>query len=321
MSAISSPFLTSVAPIETVTFSGPSAAGSSECSTRRRALSATSGKVEVGHVRQEDDELLAPPAPDEVERAGRTGKRRRDHLQDRVARVVAVGVVDFLEAVDVDEEDAEPEAVARQLGHLLLEDDLGVAPVPDSRERVEEDDLGQLLDAADRLHPLGLVREDLDRADDGPRGIADGDDLDPHRDPVPGPVVEEDVGPVRLPVGDRGRDRAAVPAELVPFGVDVPEDRLRAGPADDVTGRPARDGLGAPVPERDLPVPIDEVDAVVEVVEQLLREALGKNHAAFSSRPQNGGLKTFRTCSVVSPSYPCIAFTRCASSLSRSDGS
>ncbi len=256
-----------------------------------RALDEPAGPVrheregEVRHVREEDDELLAAPAPDEVERACGAGERRRDRLQDGVADLVPVAVVDLLEAVDVDEEDPEAEAVAGELGHLLLEDDLRVAAVPDPRQRVEVDDLRELLDPADRLHPLRLVREDLDDADDGPGGVADGNRLDAHRDAVAGPMVEEDVRAVRRLVGERGREGASRPAELVSVRVDVPEDRVGAGLADDVQGRPARDGLGAPVPERDLPGPIDDVDAVVQVVQQLQGEAFGKH-------PASSGLRT-----------------------------
>jgi hypothetical protein len=61
----------------------------------------------VGRVGQQQQELLAAPAGRQVLLAQPLEQPRGDLAQDRVARGVAVDVVDALEAVDVDEHGAE----------------------------------------------------------------------------------------------------------------------------------------------------------------------------------------------------------------------
>ena len=73
----------------------------------RRAL------LDVG-LGQDEHEFLAAVAADEVARAKVLGDRLGDPAQDDVAGGVAVGVVDRLEVVDVDEGDAQRALVARR---------------------------------------------------------------------------------------------------------------------------------------------------------------------------------------------------------------
>jgi hypothetical protein len=187
---------------------------------------------------------------------------------------VPVEVVDLLEVVDVEEEDAEGPAVAMELGQPLLEDVLAETMVPDPGQRVEEGDLLELLDPADRLDPARLVGEDLDRFHDPPPVIADRSGPDEHRDPVPSLVLEKDPDLAALPVEVRGRQRVAVTAEVLSLAVHVPEEVVVAVMPEDLGLRIAGDPLGGPVQVSDSLVQIHEVDAVVQVVDQLTVEGV-----------------------------------------------
>ena len=212
--------------------------------------------------------------------ARRVPERRGDEPEDGVAGLVAVAVVDRLEAVDVDEEEAEREPVALGLAEPGGQLGLGPAPVADARERVQEGEAAKLLGALARLVVLRLVLERLDRADDLARGVANRGGADLHRDAV-SPLVEEgDVGVAVRAVGDGRGERTAVVAELVPFAVHVAEEVVPAERADDLVRGVAGDPLGAVVPGGDAAVPVDEVDAVREGVQELPVERLGDLHRA-----------------------------------------
>ena len=71
------------------------------CSTAARSRSATSGLARQADAGEHDQELLAAESVDELERAQPLAQLIGDVAQDRVAAVVAVLVVDVLEAVDV----------------------------------------------------------------------------------------------------------------------------------------------------------------------------------------------------------------------------
>ena len=81
-------------------------------------------RVLARHVRQQERELLAAPAGDQVLFPHQPRQLRRDAAQDRVADDMAVGVVDALEVVDVDHQQAQrpalraASAVARRRGSL-----------------------------------------------------------------------------------------------------------------------------------------------------------------------------------------------------------
>ena len=94
------------------------------------------GRVFDAGLGQQDHELLAAVSADPVGRAEVPPEARRDALEDRVAGLVAVGVVDRLEVVDVGERDRQGSPVADRPFDLGEEgaDDRG--PVRDAGQAV-----------------------------------------------------------------------------------------------------------------------------------------------------------------------------------------
>ena len=66
------------------------------------AMSRAAGIAAAGQVGDQDDELIAAVAGDQIGRARRPLEPARDLAQELVARLMAVGVVDLLEVVEVD---------------------------------------------------------------------------------------------------------------------------------------------------------------------------------------------------------------------------
>ncbi len=85
---------------------------------------------------REDDELLAAPARDGVERAKRASEPRGHLDQHRIARQVPEGVVHELEAIDVDQQQARRQPLAARPRELGIEHLGEVAAIEDPRQRV-----------------------------------------------------------------------------------------------------------------------------------------------------------------------------------------
>ena len=114
----------------------------------------------------EDDELLAAPAPEEVPCPECARERLPDDPQHLVPSGMPVPVVDALESVDVQEEQSHRQPVALLLGKARGELYLRIAAVPGAGERVDQGEGLQLPDPLRRENPCGDVVEDLDGADD-----------------------------------------------------------------------------------------------------------------------------------------------------------
>ncbi len=117
----------------------------------------------VGDARQENGELVAAEAGDQVAAAHRPRQAPRDFPQERIARIVSERVVDVLEMVEVEHQHGAHSAVLaaplRQLVAQFLDED---AAVGESREgvllRVPFDRGFRLFEARDvRAHPHGVA--------------------------------------------------------------------------------------------------------------------------------------------------------------------
>ena len=102
-------------------------------------------------VRQDHRELLAAEARDRVHRPDALAERDRHVLEDDVAGLVAVRVVDPLEVIDVDHEDERRLAGARDPVDLARQRQLEVAPVGQAGQRIAARELAQAVDH--RLQP------------------------------------------------------------------------------------------------------------------------------------------------------------------------
>ena len=105
-------------------------------------------------VRQDHRELLAAEARHRVHRPDALAERDRHVLEDDVAGLVAVRVVDALEVIDVDHQHERRLAGARDAVDLARQRQLEVAPVGQAGERIAARELAQAVDH--RLQP-GLV--------------------------------------------------------------------------------------------------------------------------------------------------------------------
>src|SRR6185503_20026146 len=120
-----------------------------------------------GHAAHDDDELLAAVAREHVLGADRGDDFSRDAREEDVAGLVAVRVVDALEVVDVEVEQAEPALVAVREGDLGRETLVEIATVVVShqcvaRGRFEElarDALFYLVDQVESHDDAGAERD------------------------------------------------------------------------------------------------------------------------------------------------------------------
>ena len=112
--------------------------------------------VAVG-VAQQDGELVAAEAGDHVGLADAVVQRAADGADDLVAGLVAAGVVDVLEAVEVEQEDRALAAVARGVGDVLGELLVEAAAVEELGQRVV---VGQVLQLVLEALALGDVADD-----------------------------------------------------------------------------------------------------------------------------------------------------------------
>ena len=211
--------------------------------------------------RKEDQELVAAPAEDEVRLAHAGRQVVRDELQDVVADLVPLDVVDLLEAVDVGEQDGERDAVAADVGELPLDDVVEVVPVVEAGERVADAHLLHLLVGVEEL--LHLRREArlarLEEQDDD----ADGDHhLEEHRGEVA--VLERLGHRAGLPEPQVGEPHDGL--------LDAPEEEGRRE-EDASGGRAGRDREGHR--RRDVPGGDDERD----------RRGMARRPAGFHGRP------------------------------------
>ncbi len=167
----------------------------------------------VAHVVEPHGEFVAAVARQRVAFAQAGGQPARDLLEQLIARFVAEGVVDYLEAIDVDEEHGESVVV------------VAAQPVERMAQQVEEErpvgKAGERVVARVVRHPVdqhavaGDVAHQARHADGGagriaPRGA-------PHRDPAPFSVgmaqpmlVLEDRGAPFEVGGERGAQRRGV---------------------------------------------------------------------------------------------------------------
>src|SRR3954452_2777428 len=109
---------------------------------RRAQALADDGRV--GRVGQQQQELLVAPARRDVLLAQAGGEAPRDLAQHRVAGGVAVGVVDGLEAVDVDQHGRQRAAMAARAGDRGAQHVVGVAAVGQAGEHVGAGELLEL---------------------------------------------------------------------------------------------------------------------------------------------------------------------------------
>ena len=146
------------------------------------------------HVYDEDNELISPPPPHDVEGPDPVQQGPGDHPDHPIADDVVVSVVYLLEVVNVHEQDTDPPPVAVLLVETVHELLLEEAPVPDLRERIEKGKVSELLVKLGHCRYPGVVREYLDRPHHTPRPVEyrGGPYGDGH--PISVPVLEIDLG-------------------------------------------------------------------------------------------------------------------------------
>ena len=137
-------------------------------SIRRRSFSASTLRRGAVGLRQDHHELVAAVARGDVGVAHRGADQEADLAQRAAAAQVAVGVVDRLEAVEVDEQQRQRAAVAVDQLQLAVERLVEVAEVVERRDLVGDRHLARLLQQAHVLegerHGVGQRLQPRERA-------------------------------------------------------------------------------------------------------------------------------------------------------------
>ena len=202
-------------------------------------------------------------------RAADGEQARRDRLQEPVADEVAAGVVDGLEAVEVEVEQGGAALGAAGLATDILERALEAGPVGQSRQGVVA---GQEGDAGLRRPARGHVGADAAIAEEGALPVEGGFPVErPPARPLRRAKADREVAE-RQPGLDRRNDRLDVPAGR-PLGRELAQDRqdvevldlqVLAVPAEQA-GKAAAGMVQAPGPVR-LPEPVAR--ALLEILQQ-----------------------------------------------------
>ena len=88
------------------------------------------------HARQQQQELLAAIAAGHVGGTRLLAQHRRQVLEDFVARLVAVGIVDALEMVEIDQHQAQRVPLALAVRQIAVHGGIEIAPVVETGQRV-----------------------------------------------------------------------------------------------------------------------------------------------------------------------------------------
>ncbi len=193
-------------------------------------------RIDVRLIRQpaqHQDELIPAEARDHILVANRRLQASRDLHEQLVADVVAQGVVDVLEAVQVDQQDGQGLARLQRCVQHVLELGAQAEPVLQPRERIvirEERDalLGALADAdvldhrPDVPRALGGVHDDAGDLHRHPRAVLA---LQAHLHRPEAAVVQQGLDPQR-PLGVRLTDMPVRPSEGEQLFLRVPGDHL-----------------------------------------------------------------------------------------------
>ncbi len=197
-------------------------------------------------------------------------------LQYLIADMVAMLVVDVLEAVDIDHGNAEARTGPPQLGGPCLQTFVEIASVGDLRQRVDHGELLEFLDPTERRDCRRVVAEEFHGADDLAGTVTYRGDLHSDRDVVSLAVLEEDLRLVSFLVTNGSHKRATQLTKGVPHLVNVSEDVVVAVAVDHLVGRVAGYRLRHLVPIGDPAFSVDEVDPVAYFVKDCLVARLGR---------------------------------------------
>ena len=181
--------------------------------------------VGIGDRVHQDEELVAAVARDHVGGTDRRAKPAGDGTKEVVARIVAERVVDLLEVVEVDEDDAQPETEQCHLAARVAQPRVEVLAVREERERI-------VLRPVDEIGFVPLARVDVLDHDRDVLGLAGTVPHECEHGPAP---ERRSVGPVHLELelaaflaarGDRADARLG---RLVGAFPDVHPDAARRG--------------------------------------------------------------------------------------------
>ncbi len=224
------------------------------------------GEHVFGDVGQDDDEFFAAPTSHEVEGAQAVVEGLGDHAEHVVADGVAVGVVDVFEVVDVDKQHAEAPVVAAEFFEGVVEGHEGVAAVADAGEGAEQGHFFEFFDVLFFLYVGAVFAEDFECADDVAAGVAYGADATQGGDVAVVVVLQENFEVAGLGVFQGEEYGGFAFEEGSAFVVEMTEEVVGTGLADNVGFAVAGDAFSAVIPIGDAPVHVDEEDAVGQVI-------------------------------------------------------
>src|SRR5512143_81235 len=225
------------------------------------------------------EEFFTAPAADDIEETHAVLKRLRNHPQHLIADIMPMPVVDVLKTVDIDENDAKGPAIPLQFLEPGVQRYFRISSVCQSREWIDVREPLKLRDAFERRRSGRVVGKDLDSACDRAVVVADRGHSNGDGDTMPVFVMKKDFRAPLRAVCHGICDRTSCRAQDIPPLVDMHEDIVRAALPDYFGTRISRDPFSAPIPVGDPPVPVHEVHAIVQVVEEHFIESLVSLHA------------------------------------------
>eukprot|EP00828_Plagiopyla_frontata_P017835 TRINITY_DN23001_c0_g1_i1.p2 TRINITY_DN23001_c0_g1~~TRINITY_DN23001_c0_g1_i1.p2 ORF type:complete len:160 (+),score=18.51 TRINITY_DN23001_c0_g1_i1:324-803(+) len=124
-----------------------------------------------GRVVDQNNEFLPSPAAGDVERPERCGQGFGDYGQNTISHMMAPGVVDVFEVVDVYEQDAERHAAFPHALVQALQGDVGIPSVAYAGKRVGQRFFAQLFYFAEHIY-ASVAYENFCSPGDVPTRIA-----------------------------------------------------------------------------------------------------------------------------------------------------
>ena len=216
--------------------------------------------VELADMAEHTKKFFPAPAAHQVEGAAIFGQGGGHHFENLVPCLMAVGIVDQLEMVNVRKNQAEGPAVALELIEPGLQKNFQIRAVGDAGEGIEVGQTFQFLDPMERGDLFGVVAENLYCAQDAAVMVPERRHPHGNRQAVSVLVMQIYRGSPGLAVLDGLGQGTGAQAEGDALIVHMLEEILETFLAQDFLAAVTGDGFRRLVPEGDAPLAIDVIN-------------------------------------------------------------
>lgn len=211
--------------------------------------------------------LAAPPAH-QVVAPGAAAEAGGNIFQHHVPGVVAVGVVDMAEIVDIRKENGKIAAKAMVLLKAVGEEALQIAAVGQCGQLVVHGNIGQPLDHIVLKYGGGILGKDLHRSSDL-ISLTNREDIHTDGNSVAIPMADQHLILPLLAICQSGKEGTAKHAQWPSFHVNVVQTAVLTAFPHNFIRSIARNLLGGMVPKLDLAILIYEVDSILKLIDNI----------------------------------------------------